>query len=65
MEAKMATIHEQFNMRGVHYTEIHFKVTPFLKDLIVHCFRDGVEISQEAYAEAKTEYRELWIAAHR
>jgi hypothetical protein len=60
----MATIHEQFNMRGVHYVEIHFKVTPFFKDLIVHCFRDGVEISREAYEEAKAEYRKLWMAAH-
>jgi hypothetical protein len=61
----MATIHEQFNMRGVHYVEIHFKVSPFLKDLIVHCFRDGVEISQAVYQDAKAEYRKLWMDANR
>jgi hypothetical protein len=59
----MATIHEKFEIKGIHYVEIHFKVTPFLKDLIIHCFRDGVEISQSAYQEAKAEYKKLWMAA--
>jgi hypothetical protein len=61
----MAHIHKQFNMQGVQYEEIHFKLTAFAKDLIAHCFRDGVEISREAYEEAKAEYRKLWMAAHR
>jgi hypothetical protein len=60
----MATIHEKFEIQGVHYVEIHFKVTPFLKDLIVHCYRNGVEISRAAYQEAHAEYKRLWVAAH-
>jgi hypothetical protein len=63
LEGYMATIYEKFEMRGVHYVEIHFKVTPFAGDLIVHCFKDGVEISREAYGVAKTECRKLWMAA--
>ncbi|MDR1073512.1 MAG: hypothetical protein LBL45_07545 [Treponema sp.] len=59
----MATIYERFEMRGVHYVEIHFKATPFAGDLTVHCFKDGVEISGAAYQEAKSEYRKLWMAA--
>lgn len=60
----MATIHERFDMRGVHYTEIHFKVTPLARDLITRFYRDGVEISAEGYQNAKAEYKRLWSAAH-
>ncbi|MDR1251495.1 MAG: hypothetical protein LBK62_04950 [Treponema sp.] len=60
----MATIHERFEMRGVHYTEIHFKVTPFARDLITHCYRNGKEISAADYQTAKAEYKRVWSAAH-
>jgi hypothetical protein len=61
----MVTIHEQFNMQGVHYAEIHFKVTPLAKDLIIHYFRDGLEISKSAYEAGKSEYKKIWLAANR
>jgi hypothetical protein len=60
----MATIHERFEMRGVHYTEIHFKVTPFARDLITRCYRNGEEISAADYQAAKAEYKRAWSVAH-
>jgi hypothetical protein len=51
-------------MRGVHYTEIHFKVTPFARDLITRFYRGGIEISAADYQTAKAEYKRLWSAAH-
>jgi hypothetical protein len=64
LEKHMATIHERFEMRGVHFTEIHFKVTPFARDLIIRCYRDGEEISAADYQTAKAEYKRLWTAAY-
>jgi hypothetical protein len=60
----MATIHEKWEMLGVHYVEIHFKVSPFARDLIIHYFENGIEISRSEYEQAKAEYRKLWNAAH-
>jgi hypothetical protein len=60
----MATIHEQFEMRGVHYAEIHFKVMPFARDLIIRCYRNGEEIGAADYQAAKAEYKRVWSAAH-
>jgi hypothetical protein len=60
----MAAMHERFEIHGAQYTEIHFKVTPFFKDLIIRRFRDGVEISQSAYEQAKAEYKKLSMASH-
>jgi hypothetical protein len=63
-ELDMAIIHERFDMRGVFYTEIHFKVTPLARDLITRFYRDGIEINAEDYQGAKAEYKRLWSAAH-
>jgi hypothetical protein len=60
----MATIHERFEMQGVHYVEIHFKVTPLARDLIIRCYRNGEEISAADYQTAKAEYKRMWSAAH-
>jgi hypothetical protein len=60
----MAIIHEKFEMLGVHYVVIHFKVSPFAKDLIVRYFENGIEISRSEYEEAKAEDRKLWKAAY-
>jgi hypothetical protein len=59
----MATIQEQFEMRGVHYAKIHFKVTPFARDLIIRCYRNGEEIGAADYRTAKDEYKQAWLAA--
>jgi hypothetical protein len=64
LEKHMATIHERFEMRGVHFTVIHFKVTPLARDLITRCYRDGMEISAADYESNKSEYKRLWSAAH-
>jgi hypothetical protein len=59
----MATIHERFEMRGVHYVEIHFKVTPLARGLIARCHRNGEEIGAADYQTAKAEYKRVWSAA--
>jgi hypothetical protein len=61
----MPNIHEKFDMRGVIYCDIHFKVTPFARDLVSHCFKNGVEISRAVYEEAKAEYRKLQMVSNR
>jgi hypothetical protein len=61
----MPVIFERFEILGVNYVEIHFKVTPFARDLIIHRYRDGVEIDRAAYEEAGAEYRRLMKAAGR
>ncbi|MDR2631073.1 MAG: hypothetical protein LBC60_09140 [Spirochaetaceae bacterium] len=60
----MATIHEQFEMQGVYYVEIHFKVTPPAQDLITRFYRNGEEIGAADYRAAKAEYKRVWSAAH-
>lgn len=59
----MATIHERFEMQGVHFTEMHFKVTPFARDLITRFYRNGEEISAADYQSAKAAYKQLWRTA--
>jgi hypothetical protein len=58
-------IHEKFRIQGVLYCEIHFKYVPLARDLIVHCYKNGVEISKNQYEIAKEEHKRLWIAARK
>jgi hypothetical protein len=60
----MAIIHEKWEMLGVHYVVIHFKVSPFARDIIVRYFENGIEISRTEYEAAKAEYKKLWKAAY-
>jgi hypothetical protein len=50
-------------MQGVHFTEMHFKVTPFARDLITRFYRNGEEISAADYQSAKAAYKQLWRTA--
>ena len=58
-------IHEKFEIQGVLYCEIHFKVTPFVRDLITHYFRNGVEINEYQYKIGQAEHKRLWNLARK